>query len=617
MARSCHRLSADAWRGIAQGDGDAEAVRALAVAERSRRLLLLRALDDLTSRDGAQAMESAMGPLVSLAPAWELLSRAQRCAPQVVDDLLMRPQTGVWLALALRRVRDTAHEKAPLWVSLGQFNALAAAAAVRTGLDFSLAVPARNGYVPLPSLGCAVLPASQPWTTATVRAVGGRVEIEAAPHHVTLPLRPDEDGPGWHALHRVSAGPPGRRLLLVLDDLDPYRAFPEPVEPLRLPASDVRRWSDLLDEAWAVLLRNEPRTAEAMRRGLMSLTPIPAGEPFRPRSVTAGDAFGGVVASLPDNAAQLAETLVHEFQHIKLSGLLHLAALCNAVPPPGRQDDELFYAPWRDDPRPLGGLLQGIYAFAGVTRFWASHRMSATGGQAPLAHFEFAHWRAQTWSALRQVHGHRRLTGLGLTLVDTLRRRCADWLGEPVPRQQSSAAADAAADHRARWRLHHLAPDAKAVEDAVHAWLEGRRPPSALADEPRLAPDASADRLDSAAVLIRHRLAEPGVVRRLLRDGPEAVTARVAGTTVGDVLLACGDLTGARRAYLGDLANDPASPGAWSGLGRTLAADGADPSAACLLQRRPERAKAVQQGIVAAVGTPADPVRLAAWLGDC
>ncbi len=31
---------------------------------------------------------------------------------------------------------------------------------------------------------------------------------------------------------------------------------------------------------------------------------------------------------------------------------------------------ETYYAPWRPDPRPAHGLLQGAYAYLGVTEFW-------------------------------------------------------------------------------------------------------------------------------------------------------------------------------------------------------------------------------------------------------
>ena len=67
----------------------------------------------------------------------------------------------------------------------------------------------------------------------------------------------------------------------------------------------------------------------------------------------------------------MAETLVHEFQHVKLCGLLDMVPLAAS-------GAEKVYAPWRQDPRPAGGLLQGIYAHLGIVRFWQSQRQAET-----------------------------------------------------------------------------------------------------------------------------------------------------------------------------------------------------------------------------------------------
>lgn len=137
-----HHLPSAALAELARGEGGPATVGLLLEAERSRRLLLLRMLDD------------AMDP----GPAWDLLSEAQRRSPSVVDELLMYPQTGMWLATALRRLRGSVPpDDPPLWVVLGHFSALAAVAALRAELDFSIEVPVRHGRVPLPTLGCAVL----------------------------------------------------------------------------------------------------------------------------------------------------------------------------------------------------------------------------------------------------------------------------------------------------------------------------------------------------------------------------------------------------------------------------------------------------------------------------
>jgi HEXXH motif-containing protein len=586
-----HLLPSESLAELLRGEGGPATLGLLLRAERSRRLLLLRMLDDAAD----------------LGPAWDLLSAAQRRAPRVVDDLLLYPQTGMWLTTALRRLRGkTADDGVPAWVELGHMSALAAAAALRAGLDFTVEVPVRHGRAPLPTLGCAVLPVSGPWTRATVRARAGHAVVEAGGAEVVVPPEGGSAAPGWHPVRRVVVGPAGERLDIALDDVDPYRTYPLPTEPRPLSAEAVTQWRVMLERAWDVLLRDLPGTARAMRRGVLSLTPVPAGERFRPRSVSAGDAFGGVEASEPDDAVQLAVTLVHEFQHTKLGGLLHLAPLVTRGPV---DSTERWYAPWRNDPRPLEGLLQGIYAFVGIVRFWREHRRTEPSA---MAHFEFALWRTQVRSALEQVHRHPRLTRLGAALLDTLREQCDRWLAEPVPGESLALARMCADDHAGRWRAHHRRPPAAAVDAAVRAWLDGAGgPPRALAAEPGLVADPSAQWLDCLVILVRHRLAGPDAP-----DGPEKAAARVTGALTGDALLAAGDAVAARDAYAAHLFAESGPAGAWAGLGRALTESGAEPKAARLLSRHPERAHAVHRALLAATGSAPDPLRLATWLGS-
>lgn len=592
-----HRLPSAALAELTRGEGGPATLDLLLGAERSRRLLLLRMLDDATD----------------LGPAWDLLSLAQRHAPSAVDDLLMYPQTGMWLATALRRLRGTApQDEPPLWVVLGHFSAVAAAAALRAELDFTLEVPVRHGRVPLPTLGCAELPVTEPWATATVRAEAGRAVVETPGATVALPDPPGSRGPGWHPVRRLAVGPAERQLDMALDDVDPYRTYPRPTDPCPLPEEAAVRWRHMMEQAWELLLRELPGTAEAMRRGMFSLTPTPARERFRPRSVSAGDAFGGMEASEPDDAVQLAATLVHEFQHTKLGGLLHLTPLLTG----GTEESaELWYAPWRDDPRPIDGLLQGIYAFMGVTGFWRARRAAGDACDAG-AHFEFALWRAHVATAMEQIHRHERLTPVGAALLATLRDRCAAWLREPVPEAPLTLARLCTDYHFARWRAHHLQPPAPAVSESVDAWLTGASgPPRSLSAQPAIVPDLSARWLDSLAMLVRHRIGDADDDRSIPGD-PEKAAAQVTGALPADALLAAGDADAARHAYAALLATEPGRAGAWAGLGQALKATGTDRHAARILCRHPERVRAVHEAVTRATHTAPNPIHLATWLGS-
>ena len=68
-------------------------------------------------------------------------------------------------------------------------------------------------------------------------------------------------------------------------------------------------------------------------------------------------------------------TLTHELQHTKLNAVMYLFELLEPVA------GERFYAPWRDDPRPLGGFLQGIYAFFGIAEESLGYRNTSLLGR--------------------------------------------------------------------------------------------------------------------------------------------------------------------------------------------------------------------------------------------
>jgi HEXXH motif-containing protein len=86
-----------------------------------------------------------------------------------------------------------------------------------------------------------------------------------------------------------------------------------------------------------------------------------------------GEAFGNAVVGRPTDGASLATTLIHEFQHIVLGGVL--------APNPALRPDprERIYVPWRDDPRPFIGALQGVYAFFGMAALWRTLATDAPG----------------------------------------------------------------------------------------------------------------------------------------------------------------------------------------------------------------------------------------------
>ncbi len=570
-----HTLSPAAFDELLGGGGGPGTVAALCASERSWRLLVVRALLD-------SASSVPTGPLPPLADAWQLLSRARSADEDTVERLLAYPAVGVWAAHTLRRLRGTAEDDVPLWVDTGHLHSIAACAAIRAGLAFRTTVPVRHGWAVLPSLGAMRVPGPARWTVAEVAAGADGVRIAGRP----------PAGPDWHALTRLRAD----GCTLVLDDSDPYRTLrrPAPAEPLDRPEC----WQELFEEAWEVLRATGTEEARALSGGLVSLVPRPRTERFRPHSASSGDAFGAALASMPDDGEQFASTLVHEFQHNKLSAFMHLFTLYDdRAERDGRggPSARLLYAPWRDDPRPLGGLLQGVYAFFGVTGFWR-RRASALG------QFEFALWRTQTAYALRAIGRSDGLTDLGRRLVAELSRRLEPWLDEPVDARARSAAELAVADHRATWRAHHLRPDPREVRAVAAAFADGRPLPSPTR-EGMLTPGTPGTPVrgfDTRAVLLRWSLADPAGFDALRGDPGRTVS----GARPEDVALVTGHTAEALSTCRARIAHGDGDPETWVGLGLAARAAG-DPAGEGLLSH-PQWAMAVY----AELAGRADPLHL-------
>ncbi|SCL82421.1 HEXXH motif-containing protein [Streptomyces sp. DpondAA-F4] len=188
---------------IAAGGGSPEAVAFLVRGERTRRLLLLRELLDRLDADPA-----LLGPLDATA-VWSALEAAAARAPGPVDDLLLSPQVGSWLAHTLRRLHGTASGP-PLWADAGQLAAVAAAAAVHAGTEAELLLPARGAAVSLPALGMVRLPGpdGDDFHAVPAQARGGRITVHG-PHGPGVTVRPLDapESAHWMPVHRLGTGP--------------------------------------------------------------------------------------------------------------------------------------------------------------------------------------------------------------------------------------------------------------------------------------------------------------------------------------------------------------------------------------------------------------------------
>jgi HEXXH motif-containing protein len=418
-----HRVPVDRFAALASGLGGPAAVTELAAAQSSKRRLLLRYLLDAQSGQDART-------------ATEVLITADRRDRRAVADLMGDPLVGAWMARTVRRLLD-ADTSVPPRDDLAQLGALAAAAALRTGQVVTISTRARAGRVTLPTVGTALIGSDGPVVVTVARDA-------ATVSSSTVSVRIADDDPRWLPLRRLSARYGDLVATLAVEDCNPYRDSYHAPPADRLSPDDIRRWQNLFSDAWSMLARRLPIRGAELASGLRSVVPLATSDSEIARSGTSRDSLGAMGLTCPRSASEFVITLIHEFQHSKLSGMLDLVPM---TVPDGR---ELHFAPWRVDPRPTAGLLQGAYAFLGVADAWRALRAE------PLledrATREFAVVRRQVDVGLTALEESTELTGRGREFVTGLRAAVDLLLKELVPAPIAAEAETDLAECRRAWQ---------------------------------------------------------------------------------------------------------------------------------------------------------------------
>lgn len=602
-AFSHFHLTENVFDDIAAGVLDPAQVALLLSAERSRRLLLLHHVLAAGLADPAR-----LGPLGSPAGTQALLAELEARHPAAIEDLLLQPNTGMWLAYTVRSLEGGRPAGRPLWAQLGSVSAFAAAAAVAARVPFRLDVPLEHGQVFLPGLGQADLSHLAPGEFGIATVHGGldalTVQVPGGSLQIPLPLSQDHDH--WQAIPVLEAvAASGPVLRVSLDWLDPAPQRVGLPTPMRLSAADLTEWEKLIGAAWQVLADDHPDAAATLAAGLKTLIPL-VGDGSGPTAGSSSDGFGAAATVLLPDPADFASALLHEFMHSALNGLMHLVELCRRDP-----QGSTYYAPWRDDPRPLRGMLHGAYAFSAVTRFWQVRLHLDEGDAARRAELEFAIWRRHTRSVLDQLAVSQGLTEWGTRMVQRLQEQAEGWDQQAVSAEAERLARLAAGSHLATWRAHHVQVDQDWTERAAKAWLAGDLAPRATAAA--IATDATARGLSAVLTLARSAYAPTITALPALIE-----TAQRLDETGADRLLVQGADAAAAARYLARIDEDPDDARPWGGLGIALATPetGQNDSSAVLLQQHPERVRAVYRRLRSSDAPRPDVVDLAFWLAE-
>jgi HEXXH motif-containing protein len=531
------------------GGGDHAERDLLRAAHVSRRMAQLRAiLDTVDERTAGQA---------ALAENFQALAEIQRHDPDAVADLLAGPQVGAWAALCLRALSHGAGSspgRTPLRTHLAQLGAVAASAALRAEVRVRVVVPVRSGAAHFPALGRALTGGHDGLAECVTDRSG--VLLDGARPVAWQPVR--------H--FQVEAG--GVSLAVRIDDLDPYwRAFGLPIA--RLSDDEVAGWRTHVEQAWRVLARRHAHRLDTMAEAVRCLVPVEKAGRLGGVSASSADAPGAIALTEPSSPARLAATLVHESQHYRLATLHDLRPVFT------ESSRRLHYSPWRNDPRPLSGVVHGLVAFTGVADFWSRERDS------PSTELEYARYVRQLRVAHRLAAGDPDLTPFGATLVDALGVAIDALPVETGPHHVRRIADDLVAEHRARWRLANVTHDETTVRAAADALAHDRPLPEALGRPTRTDPGGD----NPLARIAMAWLDDEAEVRALAEDR-ELFARRFPAATPADLRLLA-DATEARADALAGIASGDADHRTWALLavvhGRACADQGQSP-----LVRTPE-----------------------------
>jgi HEXXH motif-containing protein len=521
-----HVLAASDFDALAAGLGSPSAIGTLRAAQLSRRLIGLRAVLDAAEQAGYQEALPGLG----------LLCDVQRENGAAVAETLGYPFVGAWAAHCLRLLGGEGGDAA---ADLAHLSCIAAVAAIRAGLPFRIDVPVRDGAVYLPALG-------------RLRVTGGPTVSLRHDGQTTAGGVPLSDPDRWQPARRYTWRVDGQPFTVALDDLDPFRGPRLPVAS-RLSDHSAREWEHSLAAAWGVLARHHRSYATAIGAGLTVIVPLTAARASQGMNATSRESFGAAAISAVADPVTLAVALLHEFQHGKLNAVLDLVALYG--PHEGR-----YYAPWRQDPRPLAGLLHGAYAHVGVSDFWRVQARLPAMPHLAYAQMQFARWSDQTCDAIGCLLDSGHLTEAGERFVRRMRERVRSWT-DPVPEEPARLAGTASADHRLGWRLRNVRPDSATIDMLAHAWSAGAAAPPCI--------PATTVRTDGGSMLgASNRL---DLLHLWLREpGRIAQAAAEHGLDHADVQLVAGDVAAAAAAYRARIRAEPRCVDAWAGLALAL-----------------------------------------------
>jgi HEXXH motif-containing protein len=231
-------------------------------------------------------------------------------------------------------------------------------------LGCTLELPAVAGSdVVLPRLGVQVRQAN--CTARLIRTAADALAIEVGASRYEIDIRnvPSELRlAGWPI-----PGFPGTFVLAVHDGALYREATTGQVSIINATIEAATSLAGLIAKAFSLIETADSVLSKRITSFVKWFVPLKTNDPMTTHNSFSISLLPGVIfLSDAYQEVRLAEAIIHEFGHNELFLLQQFAEVIDSRP------DELFYSPWRTDPRPLIGLYHAIYVFTTVLQFYAA-----------------------------------------------------------------------------------------------------------------------------------------------------------------------------------------------------------------------------------------------------
>ncbi len=434
-------LNLQTIRTLVSPAGDTPLVRALYLKQYHKNLVRLHHLHE---RLVAQA--PALVERTGFSQGFEKLCAFSAAAQHAV---LSYPSVSFWLDVAGDLLNRQAHLRFPemhIQMHLEEFWRVVLAVAIKAGTGNFECMTWSNAK------GKVVLPGTGIYLDSPELMAYQRVEIAINNGTIT---RGKEDAEGSSALniagHAIATLANNIELNAVDTDLQmPGRGSFKfaPLEP-----ADITRWQSPLEQSWMWIGECMPKLSAEMLMSLRTIIPVESATVGVHISASFREAPGLIALSWTPDAAVMVEALVHEYHHQKLNALLNLDPLIA-----GPSTEAIYYSPWRNDARPLLGILHGAFAFQAVLQFWQAFFSAGL----PLLQEARIRQRlyllkAQVQTAIQALADEAQLTPFGEALVaemrDVTNRIDADLPDTERAIQQRIEQLQT--EHRTKWEQEH------------------------------------------------------------------------------------------------------------------------------------------------------------------